>query len=138
MSLIERRQPAFTAELFLRVGLVWLVVSMIFVISSWQAIISMVLSEAALTETLAPAINPLLMMGAAMLLASRLSWRLLGSEFIFPTALILALATPVTIQFQPLRIGSDGWQIVAVLAAINGLTARELAAGWRVQRWDWR
>lgn len=183
MSLTERRQPAFTAEVFLRVGLIWLVVSAIFVIGKWQAIGSTALAGAdgrmplaqlmhgtslfdlrqyqvdsgqatgaawsplsdaplALTQlALQPllgfdlaekatmVIMPLLAMGTAMLLAAQLARRLFDDELIFYAILILAMAIPVTGQFQPLRIDHHDWQIVAVLAVLNGLTARSARIG---------
>ncbi len=183
MSLTERRQPAFTAELFLRVGLIWLVVSAIFVISKWQVIGNTALAGAdgamplaqliqgpnlldlrqyqvvsgtsigvpwsrlidaplalvqlalqpllgiALAEKATLVIMPLLAMGSAMLLAARLARRLFDDQLIFYAILILAMAIPVTGQFQPLRIDHHDWQIVAVLAALNGLTARSARIG---------
>ena len=38
MSFIERRRPGFTADLMLRVALVWLIISAIFVMTKWAAI----------------------------------------------------------------------------------------------------
>lgn len=87
---------------------------------------------AALAERVALVVVPLLTLGCAMLLAARLAWRMLvDNELIFYTCALFALATPVTAQLQPLRIDHHGWQIVAVLGALNGLTARtSLRAGW--------
>ncbi len=87
---------------------------------------------AALAEQVALVAVPLLTLGCAMLLAARLAWRMLvDNELIFYTCALFALATPVTAQMQPLRIDHHGWQIVAVLGALNGLTARTgLRAGW--------
>ena len=146
MILSERRRPVFTAELLMRVGLIWLIVSAIFVISNLRAISGMTLPGAesavlavqpdylpggALAERIATVIVPLLTMGAAMLLAGRIAWRLFDSELIFYTALTLALAIPFTAQFQPLRFDHHGLQIVGVLAALNGLTARSARyGGW--------
>lgn len=85
----------------------------------------------ALAEHVALVLVPLLTLGAAMLLAARLAWRLIDENLIYFTVLLLALATPVTAQLQPLRIDHHGWQVVAVLAAINGLTARTVwRTGW--------
>ncbi len=84
-----------------------------------------------LAEQVAMVVVPLLTLGCAMLLAARLAWRLLDAEAIFFVCVLLALATPVTAQLQPLRIDHHGWQIVAVLAAMNGLTARtSRTSGW--------
>lgn len=85
----------------------------------------------ALAEQVALVVVPLITLGCALLLAARLAWRLIDEGLIFYTCLLFALATPVTAQLQPLRIDHHGWQIVAVLAAINGLTARtSRRAGW--------
>ena len=188
MTFIERRRAAFTPELMLRTGLIWLVICVIFVATRWSAIRSLALPDpddtlrmiqvrdllagqgwwdlhqyrvappqgmlmhwsrlvdapiwlcevllrpllgGPLAEQVALVLVPLLTLGCAMLLAARLAWRLLDAEAIFFVTVLLALATPVTAQLQPLRIDHHGWQIVAVLAAINGLTARtSRKAGW--------
>ncbi len=86
----------------------------------------------ALAETITLVLVPLLTLLAAMLLAGRLAWRLLGDAAIGYTCLILTLLTAVTGQMQPLRIDHHGWQIVAVLAALNGLAARSEMTGGRL------
>ena len=86
----------------------------------------------ALAETITLVLVPLLTLLAAMLLAGRLAWRLLGDAAIGYTCLILTLLTAVTGQMQPLRIDHHGWQIVAVLAALNGLAARSEKTGGRL------
>lgn len=78
---------------------------------------------AQLAERAALVVVPLLTLGCALLLAARIAWRKVDAELVFYTCLVLALATPVTGQLQPLRIDHHGWQIVAVLAALNGLAA---------------
>lgn len=84
-----------------------------------------------IAERAALIVVPLLTLGCAILLAARLAWRLIDAPLIGYAGLLLVLATPVTAQLQPLRIDHHGWQIVAVLAALNGLTARtSRAAGW--------
>ncbi|WP_088310359.1 hypothetical protein [Novosphingobium sp. B 225] len=188
MSFIERRRPGFTADLMLRVALVWLIICAIFVATKWAAIRGMVLPDPddtlrmvqvrdliagqgwwdlhqyrvappqgmlmhwsrlvdaplwalqlalrpllgpALAEQTAMVVVPLLTLGAAMLLAARLAWRVADMQLIYYTAVLLALSSPVTAQVQPLRIDHHGWQIVAVLAAMNALTARtSRKAGW--------
>ena len=144
MTAVERRRATPIYELLARVGLIWLIVSAIFVINTWQAISGTALPGAddailmaqlrylpggVLTAKIVLVLLPLLAMGAVMLLAGRLAWRLFDSELIFYTVLTLALAIPVAAQFQPLRIDHHGWQIVAVLAALNGLTARSARSG---------
>ena len=86
---------------------------------------------ASLAEQVAMVFVPLLTLGCAMLMAARLAWRVIDTPTMYYTCVLLALASPVTAQLQPLRIDHHGWQIVAVLAAINGLTARSnRTAGW--------
>ena len=46
MIFVERRRAGFTADLFWRVGLVWLVVAAIFVAVRWSAIAGMQLPDA--------------------------------------------------------------------------------------------
>ncbi len=87
---------------------------------------------AARAETITLVLVPLLTLLAAMLLAGRLAWRMLGDAAIGYTCVILALLTAVTGQMQPLRIDHHGWQIVAVLAALNGLAARSEKTGGRL------
>ena len=189
MIFVERRRAGFTADLFWRVGLVWLVVSAIFVVVRWSAIAGMQLPDAddslrlvqlrdlmagqawfdlhqyrvappegmlmhwsrlvdvplvivwsalapllgnALAEQVTLVAVPLIALFLAMLLAGRLAWRMLGDGAIVYTCLILALLTPVTAQLQPLRIDHHGWQIVTLLAALNGLTARNERTGGRI------
>lgn len=188
MRIDERRRPSFPAELTVRVGLVWLIVCAIYIVTKWSAIAALNLPDAddtlrmvqvrdllagqpfwdlhqyridppqgmlmhwsrlvdlplaavqlvlrpllgaALAEHVALVLVPLLALGAAMLLAARLAWRLVDENLIYFTVLLLALATPLTAQLQPLRIDHHGWQVVMVLAALNGLTARTAWwAGW--------
>ncbi|QFT76495.1 hypothetical protein [Erythrobacter sp. THAF29] len=84
-------------------------------------------------ETVALVAVPLITLGIAMLLASRIAWRLMGEEEATLTSLILALSVPVLFQLSPMRIDHHGWQIVCALAAVNGLMARsERVSGWVV------
>lgn len=189
MIFVERRRAGFTADLFWRVGLVWLVVAAIFVAVRGSAIAGMQLPDAddslrlvqlrdliagqgwfdlhqyrvappegmlmhwsrlvdvplvlvwsalapllgnALAEQVTLVLVPLIALFLAMLLAGRLAWRMLGDGAIVYTCLILALLTAVTAQLQPLRIDHHGWQIVTLLAALNGLTARNERTGGRI------
>ncbi|MEM6585205.1 MAG: hypothetical protein AAF692_05575 [Pseudomonadota bacterium] len=72
---------------------------------------------------------PLITLGFAMVLAARIAWRLLGDEETNFTALIVALSVPVITQLAPLRIDHHGWQLVFILAALNGLMARSAIKG---------
>jgi hypothetical protein len=188
--LSERRRPAFTADLLLRVGLVWLLVAVIFVAVKWPAIAALQLPDAddslrlvqlrdliagqgwfdlhqyridpvnggvlmhwsrlvdaplwlvqsALSPLLGPAlaeratlvIVPLITLAAALLLVGRLAWRLLGEEAVFWACLVFVLSSAVAGQIQPLRIDHHGWQIVCLLAALNGLAARNERTGGRI------
>ncbi len=186
MSLYERRRPPLSFELVRTTGLLWLLLSAIYIATSWTAIVHLAPSDpddmlrmvevrdllagqawwdlhqyridppngtlmhwsrlvdvplwlgqlmlrpllgAGLAEKITMVAVPLITLLSAMLLAARLAWRLIGDELVAYTALILVLATPVTAQMQPLRIDHHGWQIVAVLAALNGLTARSSRRG---------
>ncbi|MEO0589273.1 MAG: hypothetical protein AAFZ11_01800 [Pseudomonadota bacterium] len=77
-------------------------------------------------------ITPLITLGAAMMLAARIAWRLLGDEETTLTALIMVVCVPVVFQLGPMRIDHHGWQLVCALAAMNGLVARSQTAGGRV------
>ena len=72
---------------------------------------------------------PLITLGLAMVLAARIAWRLLGDEETNFTALIVALSVPVITQLAPLRIDHHGWQLVFILATLNGLMARSAIQG---------
>ncbi len=188
--LSERRRPALTADLLRQVGLVWLLVSAIFLAVKWPAIAALQLPDAddtlrlvqlrdliagqgwfdlhqyridpanggvlmhwsrlvdaplwlahsALEPLLGPdlaeratlVIVPLITLGAALLLVGRLAWRLLGEETVFWACLVFVLSSAVAGQIQPLRIDHHGWQIACLLAALNGLAARDERTGGRV------
>lgn len=84
-----------------------------------------------LAERATLVVVPLLTLGAAILLVARLAWRLIDTQLIGYACMVLALATPVVGQMEPLRIDHHGWQIVSVLAAINALAARDQRfGGW--------
>lgn len=189
MIFAERNRAGFTADLLLRVGAIWLVVALAFLVAEGPAIGTMQLHDAddsmrllqlrdlvagqgwfdltqyranppdglamhwsrladvplwlvyslfaplfgaAQAETIAAVLVPLLTLFCAMLLAGRLAWRVLGKVAATDTCLVLALMTAVIEQLQPLRIDHHGWQIVAVLAACNGLAARSEKTGGRL------
>lgn len=84
-----------------------------------------------MAEQAALVITPLLTLGTAMLLAARIAWKLLGDEEANLTLVVLAVSVPVLFQLGPMRIDHHGWQLVCVLAALNGLMARNpLHSGW--------
>ena len=87
----------------------------------------------AAAEMTALIVVPLLTFGCALFLAGRLAWRVCGEEAAGFACLAMALSVPVIAQLRPLRIDHHGWQIVCVLAAANGLMARNpRVGGWVV------
>lgn len=190
MIMTDRRRPAVTGELLVRVLLVWLVVAAISVVAKLHQIDALILPDAddtlrlvqvrdliagqgwfdmhqyridpphgelmhwsrladlplylidlglrpllgpVMAERATLVIVPLLTMGAVMLLAARLAWRMFDAERATYTALLIALMAPVMAQVGPLRIDHHGWQIVAALAAANGLMARSARrGGWLI------
>ncbi len=188
MSLYERRRPPLSFELVRTTGLLWLLLSAIYIVTCWHAIATLTMDDpddilrmvevrdllagqawwdlhqyriapphgtlmhwSRLVDlplwlgqvTLRPLLGgdlaekvtlvavPLVTLFCAMLLAARLAWWLIADELVAYAGIVLVLATPVATQMQPLRIDHHGWQIVAVLAALNGLTARtSRRAGW--------
>lgn len=86
-----------------------------------------------LAEQITAVAIPLLTFGAALLLAGRIAWRVIGDEAAGLACLAMALSVPVIAQMRPLRIDHHGWQIVLALVAMNGLMARTpRAGGWIV------
>ncbi|MFC4293786.1 hypothetical protein ACFO0A_01800 [Novosphingobium tardum] len=80
-------------------------------------------------ETAALVTVPLLTLGCVMLLVGRLAWKLFDEEIAGLACLACALAVPVVQQLRPMRIDHHGWQIVAMLVALNGLMARDARRG---------
>ena len=72
---------------------------------------------------------PMLLLGLALFLLARLVRTLFDLELAALACVLLALSPPFATQFQPLRIDHHGWQIIAVLAACNGLIAHRAALG---------
>lgn len=84
-------------------------------------------------ETVALIVVPLLTLGVALLLAGRIAWRVVGDEAAGFACLAIALSVPLVLQMRPMRIDHHGWQIVCVLAAVNGLMARSpRRGGWAI------
>lgn len=84
-----------------------------------------------LAEQVSIVLVPLLTLGIAMLLAGRIAWRLIGEEAATLACLAVVLSVPVVSQMRPLRIDHHGWQIIAVLVAVNALMARSpRLGGW--------
>jgi hypothetical protein len=84
-------------------------------------------------ETAALIIVPLLTFACALLLAARIAWRVIGEEAAGFACLAMALSVPLVQQMRPMRIDHHGWQIVLVLAAMNGLMARSPRhGGWAI------
>ncbi len=84
-------------------------------------------------EQVAVLIVPMLTLLCAMLLIARLCLRLAAPEdrpvAVAAAGLLWPVAFTTMSQFRPLRIDHHGWQIVALLAATNGLIARDARKG---------
>ncbi|MEL6706917.1 MAG: hypothetical protein AAFP79_01445 [Pseudomonadota bacterium] len=87
---------------------------------------------AASAEIAALVFVPLVTLGCVMLLAARITWRLIGEEETNFAALIVALSVPVIAQLAPMRIDHHGWQLVCIMIALNGLLARSPMLGGHV------
>ena len=72
---------------------------------------------------------PLLTLGLVLLLVGRLAFRKAGTDGGMLACLIVALSVPVMVQLRPMRIDHHGWQIVAALAGLSGLMARDQRLG---------
>jgi len=82
-------------------------------------------------ETVALIFVPLVTFGCALLLAGRIAWRVIGDEAAGFACLAMALSVPLVQQLRPMRIDHHGWQIVCLLAAVNGMMARSARhGGW--------
>ncbi len=82
-------------------------------------------------EQFAVTVVPLITLAAALFFAARLAWKLFSLEIALLTGMLWTVAIPTLVQLRPGRIDHHGWQIVAVLAALNALTARSpRRAGW--------
>ena len=82
-------------------------------------------------ELVAAVIVPLLTLLCAMLLTARLALKLYGPRAAYAGCLVWIMAITPLAQLQPMRIDHHGWQIVAVLAALNGaLSANARRGGW--------
>ena len=86
-------------------------------------------------ELIAAVAVPLLTLLAAMLCIARLVTRQLDANLVLIASLLMLLMIPAMIQFEPLRIDHHGWQIVAVLAALNGLIAKNARVGTSIAGW---
>ena len=75
-------------------------------------------------ELVAAVVVPLLTLLTAMLCIARLVARQLDANLVLIASLLMLLLMPAMMQFEPLRIDHHGWQIVAVLAALNALLAK--------------
>lgn len=87
----------------------------------------------AVAEQVTVLIVPMFTLLCAMLLISRLCLRLAAPEdrpiAIVAAGLLWPVAFATMTQFRPLRIDHHGWQIVALLVAVNGLLARDRRKG---------
>lgn len=83
-------------------------------------------------ELAAAVIVPLLTLLCAMLLTARIALKLFNARTAYATCLVWIMALAALTQLQPMRIDHHGWQIVAELAAINGLLSSSAKRGGRV------
>ena len=82
-------------------------------------------------ELVAAVVVPLLTLLCAMLLTARLTLKLYGARAAYASCLVWMMAIAALAQLQPMRIDHHGWQIVAVLAALNGaLSSSARRGGW--------
>ena len=75
-------------------------------------------------ELAAVVLVPLLTLLVAQLCIARLVARKIDPNLVFIATLMMILTLPTMMQLNPMRIDHHGWQIVAVLAALNALLAR--------------
>lgn len=85
-----------------------------------------------LAEKAALAIVPLLTFGVLLLLIAMLARRLFDDRLIGYAALLAGTSFPVVTQILPTRIDHHGWQIVAALGALLGLTDPDPRRGGRI------
>lgn len=84
-------------------------------------------------ELAAAVIVPLLTLLCAMLLTARIAVKLFGERAAYAACLVWIMALAAMAQLQPMRIDHHGWQIVAELAAINGLLSPSARrGGWTI------
>jgi len=84
-------------------------------------------------ELTAMIVVPLVTLGCVLLLVGRLAWKLADEEIAGLAALTCLMAVPVIHQLRPLRIDHHGWQLVALLVAVNALAARDARrGGWAI------
>jgi hypothetical protein len=67
-----------------------------------------------------------------MMLTARIALKLFNERTAYATCLVWIMALAALTQLQPMRIDHHGWQIVAELAAINGLLSSSAKRGGRV------
>lgn len=80
-------------------------------------------------EAAALVLVPLVTLFVLLALIGRLAEHLLGRRSGVVACLIAAAAVPIVVQVLPRRIDHHAWQIVAAVAALNGLMARNSRAG---------
>jgi hypothetical protein len=82
-------------------------------------------------ELVAVIMVPLLTLFCAVALTARFAAKLLGERAAYACCMVWVMSLMALVQLQPMRIDHHGWQIVAVLAAVNGLLASNKAwGGW--------
>jgi hypothetical protein len=84
-------------------------------------------------ELAALIVVPLVTLFVCLFLIGRIAWRIMGGELAMFACLAFAFCVPVVEQLRPMRIDHHGWQIAAVLFALNGMMARSArVGGWMI------
>ncbi len=80
-------------------------------------------------ELAAAVVVPLLTLLCAMALTARIAAKLFDARAAYACCMVWVMAILALAQLQPMRIDHHGWQIVAILVAVNGLLARDSTRG---------
>jgi hypothetical protein len=127
----DRRRPSLPPELLGRLFLAWLAISMLLILTHAGAIWQRGMVEPGTAA--AAIVLPLSVLGCVILLVGRIAHRLFDEEVAGLAALACGLCVPLLQQLVVLRFDQQGWQVVAVLLAANGLMARDpRRGGWAI------
>ncbi|WP_296678614.1 hypothetical protein [Novosphingobium sp.] len=87
---------------------------------------------ATLAEQAASVAVPLATFGVILILLARIARRLFDSQLAGYCAVLAGTSFPIVTQILPTRVDHHGWQIVAALGALLGLTDPEARRGGRI------
>lgn len=87
---------------------------------------------AGLAEQMASVIVPLATFGVILLLLAMLARRLFDDRLIGYAALLAGTSFPIVTQILPTRVDHHGWQIVAAIGALLGMTDPDARRGGRI------